>query len=134
MNLAEIMDDLAGALDTIEGLRVFPYWADRITPPAAVVQWPEEYNFDATYGRGSDRITVPVTVLTGKIDARSARNVLAAYADGSGTFSVKATLEAGTYTAFDSLRVVSVEFEVMTVASVDYLAGRFNIDIIGTGA
>lgn len=77
------MDELGDVLATIEGLRVYPFSADRIVPPAAVVAWPDEYNFDAAMTRGADRLTVPVTILAGKIDARSARNTLAAYVNGS---------------------------------------------------
>lgn len=54
MNLAAVMDELGAALGTIPGLRVFPYWADRITPPAAVVGWPDPLTYDATMRRGSD--------------------------------------------------------------------------------
>jgi hypothetical protein len=47
------MDDLGAALETIDGLRVFPYWADKIVPPAAIVGFPESLDFDETMGRGA---------------------------------------------------------------------------------
>lgn len=133
MLLSDVMDELGAALDGIVGLRVFPYWADRVTPPAAVVGWPEPLTYDSTMARGSDRATVPVMVLVGKVDARSARDALSQYADGSGPFSVKAALDGGTYTACDSVRVASCEFTVITVAGVEYLAATFQVEITGSG-
>lgn len=133
MNLADAMDELAAALAPIEGLRVFPYWTDRITPPAAIVGWPDPLTFDATFGRGSDKVEFPLHVAVGKFDARSSRDQMAKYADGSGEFSVKAAIESHTPAAYDSARVTRVEFDVLTVAEVDYLAATFYIDITGRG-
>jgi hypothetical protein len=51
----------------------------------------------------------------------------------SGASSVKQVLESGTYTAFDELRVTSVEFDVVSIANTDYLAAMFDLDITGSG-
>lgn len=134
MNLAGVLDDLGAALGSIEGLRVFPYWTDRIAPPCAIVGWPEPLTYDATFGRGSDRTEIPVYVAVGKLDARSARDTMARYADGSGAHSVKAAVEAHEPTSYDTARVIRVEFDVLTVASVDYLSAVFFVDITGRGA
>lgn len=134
MNLANVMDELGTALETIAGLRVYPYSAKRITPPAAVVVWPEPYTFDATYSRGGDRCTLPVTVLAGNVDARTSRDLLAQYADGSGASSVKAAIDNHVAAAYDSARTASVEFEVYTVSGVEYLAATFQVEIIGSGS
>lgn len=134
MLLSAVMDDLGAALGQINGLRVFPYWADRIAPPAAVVTWPDPLTFDAAMGRGGDRCEVPVIVLVGKVDARTSRDLLARYADGSGPQSVKRAIEEYEATAYASARVMRAEFEVMSVASLDYMAATFRVDIVGTGA
>lgn len=126
--------DLGAALGAIDGLRVFDYWADRVTPPAAVVEWPEAITYDATMGRGGDRLTLPVLVMVGKADMRNAWQQLAAYAAGSGASSVKAAIERHPPIAYDSARVTRVEFGVTVVASVDYLAATFTVDLIGSGA
>lgn len=134
MNIAGVMDELGAALETIGGLQVFPYWADRVTPPAAVVGWPDSYSFDATYGRGSDRITVPVTVLVGRVTAATSRDRLAAYADGSGPSSVKQAVDGHASSAYDTATVREVtEFATYTVAGVEYLGARFSVDIMGSG-
>ncbi|MFR9804613.1 hypothetical protein ACL02T_20355 [Pseudonocardia sp. RS010] len=113
---------------------MFPYWADRVTPPAAVVGWPEPLTYDETFTRGGDRAELPIMVLVGKVDARTARDRLSVYADGSGSASIKAAIEAHPATAYSSARVTRVEFGVITVANVEYMAATFYIDVIGTGA
>lgn len=133
MNIADVMDELGTALDAVDGLRVFPYSADRITPPAAIVGWPDPITYDTTMARGADTLAVPLFVLVGRLDARTSRDRLAVYLDGSGSSSIKATVEAGTYTAFDSVRVQEARVEAMTVAGVEYLGAIFQLDLIGTG-
>jgi len=134
MLLSAVMDDLAAALETIPKLRAHPYWADRITPPAAVVGWPDPLDYDATYARGADTAELPVIVLAGKVDARSARDTLARYADGSGEYSVKAAIEAHNACSYDTARVTRAEFGFSLVAGVEYLAATFYVEITGKGA
>lgn len=134
MNLADVMDEIGDALRTIPGLNVFPYWANRVTAPAAVVGWPDPLTYDTTYGRGSDRVQLAVMVLVGGVDAESSRNRAAAYADGSGPSSVKAALDALEPTSCDSVAVTRCDFEVISVAATDYLSATFTLDITGTGA
>ena len=135
MNLDAVAGELAAALKTITGLRVPAWGVETIQPPAAVIALPERINYDATYGRGSDRIPdLAVVVLVGKPDQRTARKTIAAYADGSGTKSVKAKLEAYTYTTCDSVTVVWAEFDTARYAGTDYLAAIFHLDITGKGA
>lgn len=134
MDLAAVMDEVGDRLDTIDGLRVYRYPADSVAVPAAVVGLPEAYTYDEAYGRGADRITLPVTVLVGAVSDRTSRGRIGAYADGAGASSVKAAVEAGTATSFDSVRVTGVEFDRIRVASVEYLAATFTLDIAGTGA
>lgn len=135
MNLLDVMEEIAARLDTITGLRVFGYPEKAFHPPAAVVSYPESYIFDATYGRGMDRIEdLPVVVVVGDVHARGTRAELAPYADGSGAQSVKAVLEAAPHTAFDTLRVTEVIFDVYTIGDIDHMAAVFTCDIAGQGS
>jgi hypothetical protein len=134
MDLGDVMDQVTTQLDTIAGLRCFGYPPDNITPPAAIVTYPEEMLFDATYDRGADTITLPVIVAVGKVHDRATRNLIDAYCAGSGASSIKAVVEAGTYTAFDTVRVTRAEFDIVTIGSGDYLAAVFDLDVIGNGA
>ena len=135
MNLDAVMTEVAARLDTIADLRVFDHPVDTVNPPTAIVALPE-ITFDQTYGRGSDRYALPIVLAIGKHDVRASRANLAPYVAGDGAKSFKAVLEddATPYVAFDSLRVQSVEFDVITWSSIEYLAATFLLDIIGDGA
>jgi hypothetical protein len=128
------MDEVGDQVDTIHGLRVYRYPPSTVSVPAAVVTYPETYMFDETFGRGMDRVTLPLVVMVGMVSDRASRDRIAAYADGAGARSVKAVVEAHTYEACSSVRVMSVEFDIVSMAAVEYLAATFAIDIAGTGA
>ncbi len=124
------MDALGVRLATIAGLRVSDYPADSISPPAAVVAYPE-LEYDQTYQAGADRATFPVHVLVGKDSDRAARDELGTYAARAGASSIKATLEADPTLAgaVDSLRVRRATFSTMAVGSVEYLAATFDVEV-----
>lgn len=130
IDLNATMDALGVRLATITGLRVFDYPPDSISPPAAVVAYPE-LEYDQTYQAGADRATFPVHVLTGKDSDRASRDKLGAYVARSGGSSIKTTLEADPTLAgaVDSLRVRRATFSTMTVGSVDYLAATFDVEV-----
>lgn len=136
MNLADVMGEVGDALETIEDLkgRVFRYPSDNVAPPAAIVGLPDEITYDETYGRGSDRLSVPVFVLVSRADMRVAVETLAAYCDGSGFQSVKAAIDNHDYTACDTVRVASATFDVVPVAGVEQLTVEFILDVFGSGA
>lgn len=134
MIVADVMQALADRLDTIAGLRVYAHPPEAINPPAAVVSYPDSIDYDQTYGRGMDRMQVPVVVLVKKLSARVARDDLTRFVDGTGPASVKAVLESGTYTAFHTIRVSTATVDVVEVAGIDYLAVTFMADITGSGA
>lgn len=137
MNIADVADEIGTALKAIGGLRVFPYNADKVTAPAAVVALPDEITYDATFGRGSDTLTLDVYVFVARIDQRTGRDALAAYLDGSGSRSVKAAVDSSatvTYTACDVVRVAKVSVEPLASGGVDYLGAVFTLEITGQGA
>jgi hypothetical protein len=135
VDLEAVAAELGVALGAITGLRLPPWGIEKISPPAAIIALPERIDYDSTYGRGSDRYPdLPVIVLVGQPEQRSARKAIAAYADGSGPSSVKAALEAHTYTSCDSVRVAWAEFDTARYAGTDYLAAIFHLDITGKGA
>lgn len=133
MNLNDVNEELATAIG-VTGVRAYPWAKDQVSPPAAIVMLPTSYQFDQTYGRGSDTATIDVVVLVGRANDRAAFAELATYCDGSGTASVKAALDGGTYTACDSVRTETVTFDVVRVGGVDYLAGTFTVSVFGSGS
>jgi hypothetical protein len=134
MDLTNVMNEVGTRLDTIDGLRVFAYLPGTAVPPFAVVDYPDQFTFDETYGRGMDQMTLPVLVGIGRPTDRTTRNLLLAYCNGSGAKSIKAVLESGTYTALDTIRVVDIEFHGIRLADVEYMAATFNVNITGSGS
>ena len=134
MDVNAVMDEIATRLGTIPGLRIHDHPPGSVTPPAGIVSFPERIDFDETYGRGMDRIRdLPVVVVVGKATDRTARVRINEYASAIGAKSVKAVLEATPHFSFHTIRVASVEFDVVTIGSVDYIAALFAVDIAGQG-
>lgn len=122
-------------LDTVVAGRGFAYPVATLTPPAAVVSYPEKINYDLTYGRGVDKIDDwPIIVVEGKVSDRSATERLYAYAHPVGPKSVKRALEQPGSAAWDDLQVTGCEFDVVTIAAVDYGAAIFHCTITGQGS
>jgi hypothetical protein len=138
VNLADVMDELAERLrlaPSLAGQRTHASPPGTITPPSAIVGYPENITFDATYGRGVDTMVGTVVVVVGRPTDRSARDRLAGYAAGSGAESIKTLLDGddGDYESCDGVRVASIEFDVFTIGDIDYLAAVFALDITGPG-
>lgn len=129
MRLADVLDDLETALAGVTGLRVFTYWPDSVAPPAALLGWPVSGSYDLTMARGLDRMSVPVTVVVSRADARTARKAVSEYVDGDK--SIKDALEAHNSDSWDVLHVSAWEIDVVTIGGIDYLAALFTLTIHG---
>lgn len=137
MDVGRVMDEIAGRLRAVDGLegRVFEYPPPTVVPPAGIVTYPDKVEYDQTYGRGMDIIRgLEVLVVVGKANDRSARDRVAAYTNGDGPLSVKQAIETKPHVSFDDLQVISAEFDVVSIAAVDYIAAVFSMDIAGQGS
>jgi hypothetical protein len=133
MNIQSVLDELAAALESISGLRVYTWVPGTVSPPTAIVGLPDAATFDVTYQRGMDRLTIPIVLAVGKPVDRSATAAMSDYLSGSGAKSIKAAIDAGTYTACDFANVQSASVDVVTFGSTDYLAAVFQVDVAGSG-
>lgn len=134
MDLAAVMDEVADVLSTITGLRVFAYPPATLSAPGGYVSYPQSVDFDEAYQRGSDQFTdLPIVLLAGRPTEKSSRDTVARWAKGSGTGSLKAAMEAHTWTTCDDLTVSSAEFDVEKVGGNDYLAVMFKATVVGPG-
>lgn len=133
MNVGTVMDGLAAALAALGDLRVLAYPPDSVTPPAAIVSYPDPFTFDVAMGRGADRGTFPVHVVVGRVSDRAARDALTPYMAGAGARSVKQAIETDPTLggAADTARVVSVAGIDLEVGGVRYVAATFTIDVVG---
>lgn len=123
VSLADAIDDVGDALGGIDGLRVFKYIPDSVSPPAAVVDI-EEIVYDNTKARGTDRVTIVVTVLVGKATDRAAHTQVHAYMEG--TSAIKTALDAiGSH-----VRVTGVRKGTVTMALQEFLGATFDIDYV----
>jgi len=137
MNVLEVQEEIGTKLATIVGLRVFEYTVDSVAPPGAIVGLPETITFDETYGRGSDSMTLPLWVMVALSSDRAANAELAAYLDGSGAKSVKATVDgtnANTYTSCDTVTITTAEPDYYTSGGVEMLGAKFTVVITGSGS
>lgn len=133
MDIQAVREELASTLKGITDLQVFAYEPGSISPPTAVIGWPEQIEYDATFNRGRDRAQWEIFLFVRKANVQAASENLAPYISGAGNSSVKERIEAHTPVSFDSARVQSVEVDGYTYAGTVYLGARFLVDIIGTG-
>lgn len=137
MDLAAVMEEIGASVRGVQGLegRTFAYPPPTVTGFAGIVSYPERIEYDLTYGRGMDKIVdLPVLIVVGRATDRTARDRVAQYAAGFGALSVKAAIEAEPHTSFDDVHVTSCEFDVVTIAAVDYITAMFRMDVAGQGA
>ncbi len=135
MNIAEMMDALAGRLADVEGMAgVSAHPVDNVpATPWAVVSYPDQYTFDATYDRGHDDMSLPVLVVVGRPkDAGGVRDLLTGFMAGAGGASIKEALEAEPLPdGVDAVRVMSAEVERVTIGGADFIVAVFDVEIDG---
>lgn len=131
MIISDVMEELGDALRTISGLQVFAYPGDSPTPPAAVVRFPEDIDYDGTFGNGMERITLLIDVITAPVLAASAPSIMSPYVTSSGPASVKAALEG--YSGYSDLivRAESATFDQYLIGDIQYLTAVFTVDVVG---
>lgn len=136
MNIQDVIDEIGAKLGSVPQLRVYPYNVDKVTAPAAIVGLPDTVNYDTTYGRGTDALTIPMWVMVGRANAKAAGAQLAAYLDGSGDRSVKAAVDSSdtiTYSSCDEVTVTTAEPLAVTSGGVELLAVEFTVQVEGRG-
>lgn len=126
INVAAAMDAIGTALDGISTLNVFAYIPDSVTPPAAAVGYPDEVTYDNTMARGTDRATIPVTVVVGRVHDESTATALAAYMAGTGSSSVKAAVDA----IGPGVRVTRAITIPLVYAGVEFVGAQFEVDYV----
>lgn len=133
LSISAIMAEVASRLDTIPGLRVYGWPPGSVTPPAAIVGYPEEIVFDAAFRRGMDTMSLPVLCVIGRPTDRNTPTLIGQYAKGAGLRSVKSTLETGAYATVHTLRVARCTFDAVSIGGTEYMAALFDIEITGSG-
>ncbi len=133
MNLEDVAQQLSDQLATILNGRSTPYAPDTISPPAGYVFGPESTPHQS-YANGLTRLKMSVTVAVARTPLNVAWKALAGFMSDTGATSVKACLESGTYTAFDTIVVTRSFAGDVTIGDNPYKGAQFELDITGTGA
>lgn len=139
MNLTDVMEEVAGVLRGVAGLRkVHPHPIARTAAAAAsaVVSYPEQIEYGITYGRRFDRIVgLSVALLVGTVTEKTARDRLAVLLDPAGPASISAVaaLEAHAWESCDELTVADAAFDTVEIAGVDHLAAMLSLNAAGPG-
>ena len=105
----------------------------RSPPPAGYVFGPTS-EYHQSYQNGLTRVRVSVTVAVAHQPLSVAWKALAGYISDTGDTSVKACLETGVYTAFDTIVVTRSVVGDVTIGGVTYKGAQFDLDITGRGA
>lgn len=139
MNINDVAAEIGATIVAADiGLRVLAWDADSVSPPGVIFALPTEYEYDKTYGRGSDEFTLPMIVLVGKSDARSARTRLGLYLNGSGPKSLKSIVDSSrtnTYVTCDTVRVTqATDIGPYVAGAITYLGATMDTRITGKGA
>jgi hypothetical protein len=122
------LTEAIGSVDRLRG-RGHHYSVRKVTPPAFLVDLPEEMLPHGAYGDGMQQWRVPFSVVVGAVLAESSEDELAEFVDLKGPRSVIRAVEDRIYTAADTVTVVRVEPAVMTFSGVQYLGALFESDV-----
>jgi hypothetical protein len=127
--MAAIMDALAGAVPTGIVTRAYGHPVGSVVPPAAVVGYPTEFEYDSVFLRGSDRLVIPVWYVCGSADDASARDTVSAVVGGTG--EIKAALETAPalLAEIQTARVTDATFESVMIGAVPMIAVRFDVEV-----
>ena len=130
MDLAAIMDALAGATPSAITTRTYAHPVGSVVPPAVVVGYPTEIDFDAVYQEGADRMVIPVFYVCGMVDDAGARTNVSAVISGANSIKTAIETNATLYTKVDTARVTNATPQMMTIGAVDMIAVRFDVEVL----
>jgi hypothetical protein len=133
---AQCITGLETRLNTITGINVTGYHADKVSVPAAAVGLPEEIEYHLTMASGFTRDEFVIRVYVTRATDRSAQADLAAYLAETGSKSVKAAVEADkTLGLADTDAVVTGarNIGVYTVGDTDYIGAEFVVQVTTRG-
>ena len=129
--LSALRTALAANLATISGLRTAATMPDQPNPPIAIVM-PTSVSYDTAMGRGLDTYEFTVLVIVGRVDERTAQNLLDGYCNPSGATSIKAAIESNRTLGgqANDLRVTEMRnYSSLPVGEITYLAAEFVVTV-----
>jgi len=135
--ILQVMQGIETRLATISGLRTSEFIADQINPPQALVGVPTIPRYHATMQRGRFQLEPTVTVFVSAALDRVGQQLLAEYANPTGTKSIIAAIEGDKTLGgiVDDCNVISFRpLGMVAVGVAEYLAGEFDLQAIAQGS
>lgn len=133
MNLDDVMDALGAQLTHVSGpLQISSTPGGPIIAPSLQIQYPEWYKYDATYGRGSDEMEIPILALVSTANPTAARKMLSDLVEDVKNKVEYSNLQASNGAPWDEARVTEVSFSTETLGGVQYAIAEFTVHIVGT--
>ena len=132
--LSALRSGIATNLATISGLRTSATVPDDVNPPIAVVA-PQGITFDTSFARGLDTYEFNVLVIVGRVDERTAQNLLDGYCNPTGATSIKTAIESDRTLGGEvqDLRVTEMRnYSSVPVGEITYLAAEFVVTVYAT--
>jgi hypothetical protein len=120
------MDALANA---VPFGRAYGWPVESVIPPAVVVGYPTTIDYDAVFGRGSDKLVIPVYFVCGIVSDFAARAEVSSVVGGAN--EIKAAIESDTalLAVCQTARVTDAIIEQVTIGGVLLLAVRFDTEV-----
>lgn len=133
MSLEGVVGGLSAALDAVPDLRVYPYPADSVEAPAAVLTLPDSPFSIVMGAEGAYLWTFPLWLFVAKAADKAAAAELRRYLEPEGPSSIRQAVELDRTLggACDSVAVLSVTTSIASVAGTAYLAAEFTLEVIG---
>lgn len=130
MNIDTVRTQLAARLKTITGMRAYSYVPEKVEPPTAIISVGSG-TYDETF---ADAMTVEfgVLLLVSRSDTRTQQTRLNDYITPTGTYSVKAAVEADVTLSGSASSAVVVgwsEPQTYEIANVGYLGVEFTVEV-----
>lgn len=132
MDVKAEITEAVSLVDRLRG-RAYHYSVRKLTPPAFLIDLPEEMNPHGAYKGGLSTWKVPFSVVVGSHQQESSEIELAEFTDEEGPRSVIRAVEDRQYTACSSVMVMQARPVVMTFAAVQYLGAEFDTIVVGKG-
>ena len=127
--MAATMDAIAQALADIGISRAYGWPLRSVSPPAAVVAFPEEIRYDRTKSRGTDSTMFPVFLVVGTVVDKAARDALSGYLDPESSLSVKTALDGTLDGTVSNAHVSAARPQFVDIGEVQYLAATFDVTV-----
>jgi hypothetical protein len=129
LNVNVVREAIAESIRGVGGVYAYSYPPDTAQPPFAYVDMPQSIDYDLSFGRGADRMTIQVHVgVTRSMDAAAA-DAIGELAATSGPNSLKVAIESGQFGT--NIRVARAEFAQIALNDATYAGLVLTLDWAG---